>query len=875
MTTEAAQLQFAAEFTLFVAAVAAIAVTAVRPELLSRRSVARALLVAGATALAVGAFLHGALLVEDQSSLGLVGLRSAGIAAVAASAASWTVARGAQGAAALGVMALAAAEVLVVLDVPRVADGVRGLGALALGTALVFASRRAIAARVAMSAAGVVLLVITVLSIALSVVIAENVEDEVARRYEARAATESQVFADASRAAQVSAELLARLLAARGPAIRAATDPTAAPASATAASNSLLEQALVPFRDQVLQLPFPGPIVVLGDNGRPAAALDLADTVRVALLGDGSVTQVIETRQSVDSVAIVGNQTFAIGAAPITDNGAFLGVAVVTSRLDDAFLAGRTQDPSSIEQGVGLAVADRSRVYARSGQQAGQPETLELAGDVLREGQRRTVVDGDRFVVGVPLVDDDGTPVLAVVVAVPQARIDATRQDLFQLLFLVALGAALLAMILAGYAGNRVGSGLTRLTTVTAELQQGRLSARAEVDAEDELGVLAGTFNQMAASLQSMTDDLRSAADQEAALRGRLEGVVAGMGEALIAVDDRGRVSDFNAAAEELVGVPARDVLGRTLDRVCTVTGDDGADRTARFVRPVVESWSAQLELTGPGGTTVPVAVSAGPLRGPAGVLTGAVFVLRDVRREREVEQMKDEFIANVSHELRTPLTPVLGYSDILATRDLAPEQAKRFAGEINAAAKRLLRVTDQLVQFATLAAGRLQLHEEAVEARQLLDALAQRWSDRLPDTHRLTRRVGRNMPPAVLDRRYVELALDELVDNAVKYSPDGGRIRISASVHENGSGAKLVLAVDDHGVGIDPERRDAIFEDFAQADGSTTRRFGGLGLGLALVGRIVRAHGGELTCTSKVGEGTTVRMILPLDDRARAEVRS
>jgi len=874
MTTEAAQLQFAAEFTLFIAAVAAIAVTALRPDLLSRRSAVRALLVGGAAELAVAAFLHGSLLVEDPAGLGLVALRSVGIGAVAASVAGWTTARGAQGAAALGVVALAGAEVLVVLDAPRVADGVRGVGAMAFGTGLVLASRRAIAARVAMSAAGVVLLVITVLSIALSVVIAENVEDEVARRYQARAETESQVFADASRSAQVSAELLGRLLPARGAAIRAATDPTAAPASASAA-QATVAQALDLFRSDVLQLSFPGPMAVLSDSGRLAGALDLADAVRVALLGDAAIAEVIETRQSVDSVAIVGNQTFALGAAPISDGASFLGVAVVTARLDDEFLAARIEDPSSVEQGVGIAIADRSRVYARSGQQAGQPETLELAGDVLREGGPRTVVDGDRFVVGVPLLDDDGTPVLAVVVAVPQARIDATRQDLFQLLFLVALGAALLAMILAGYAGNRVGSGLTRLTAVTGELQQGRLSARAEVDAEDELGVLAGTFNQMAASLQSMTDDLRSAADQEAALRGRLEGVVAGMGEALIAVDDRGRVSDFNAAAEELLGVPARDVLGRTLDTVCTITGEDGANRTARFVRPVVESWSAQLELTGPGGTTVPVAVSAGPLRGPAGVLTGAVFVLRDVRREREVEQMKDQFIANVSHELRTPLTPVLGYSDILATRDLDPQQSKRFAGEINAAAKRLLRVTDQLVQFATLAAGRLQLHEETVEARQLLDALARRWSDRIPDTHRLTRRVGRNMPPAVLDRRYVELALDELVDNAVKYSPEGGRIRVSASIHENGAGSKLVLAVDDQGVGIDPERRDAIFDDFAQADGSTTRRFGGLGLGLALVSRIVRAHGGELSCTSKVGEGTTVRMILPLDDVTRREVRS
>ena len=872
MTTEAAQLQFAAEFTLFIAALAALAVTLLTPELLFRKGGSRALFQAGALALAAAAFLHGSLLVEYADEPLLVVIRAAGIIAVGVALLRWSGPESGRLLAFTGLALLAGGEAATAMDAETLGDATRGIGALVLAISIVVASRRSIAARVAASAAAVVLLVITALAIALSVVIADNVEDEVARRYGARAETEAQVFDDVSRAAVAEAALASRALPEKRREIETVA-AGAADAPTIEAAQREVSAALAALRDGLLRLDFPGPLVVVGPNGQSVAAVDASVPTRIELVGSDAVARVLSGRQAVADVAVVGDQTLSIGAAPIIAGSEFIGVAVVTSRLDDQYLQSRISDAASTEQEVGLALASGRRVYGTAGRQPGMATTLDLAGRSLLDGERHTAVDGDRFVVSQPILDDDGTPFLAVTVTVPQARIDATRQDLFRLLFVVALGAALVAMVLAGYAGNRIGAGIAVLTAATGELQRGRLSARAQLETEDELGVLADTFNHMAGSIQAMTTDLRAAADQEAALRARLEGVVAGMGEALVAVDDRGRITDFNAAAEELVGVPARDTLGKRLDAICRVLDEEGNDLTQRFVRPVVESWTAQAELTPIDGASVPVAVSGGPLRGAAGVLTGAVFVIRDVRREREIEQMKTDFISNVSHELRTPLTPVKGYSDILAKRELPPERVQQFAEEILNGANQLERVTDQLVQFATLAAGRLQLHPEPVRARDLLDGLLDRWTGRLPGTHTITRRIARGTPAAVLDKRFLEVALDELVDNAVKYSPEGGRIRVSALVHENGHGPHLVISVEDQGVGIDPERREAIFDDFSQADGSATRRFGGLGLGLALVNRIVRAHGGELSCDSRPGRGTTVRMELPLDATDRPTV--
>jgi len=345
---------------------------------------------------------------------------------------------------------------------------------------------------------------------------------------------------------------------------------------------------------------------------------------------------------------------------------------------------------------------------------------------------------------------------------------------------------------------------------------------------------------------------------------------VAGMGEALVAVDADSRITEFNAAAEELLDLRAQEARGRSIGDVIDLRSDDGTTMSRRLRRPVLEAWTSTGTVRLGGGREVPVSVSAGALRGNDGQVAGAVFVLRDERRERELDRMKTEFLSAISHELRTPLTPIKGFASILQTRDLPAAQAKGFADEISSAADQLERVIGQLVNFATLVGGRLILEPEAVPVRPLVDGLVKAWDERVTPAHRLGRRVARGVPKVVADRAYVLQALDELMDNAVKYSPDGGKIVVGADVVEGEDGPELEISVSDEGVGIPADRIDSVLDDFTQVDASATRRFGGLGLGLALVNRIVKAHDGRLLITSVQGSGTRVAMRLPISGPAR-----
>jgi signal transduction histidine kinase len=234
----------------------------------------------------------------------------------------------------------------------------------------------------------------------------------------------------------------------------------------------------------------------------------------------------------------------------------------------------------------------------------------------------------------------------------------------------------------------------------------------------------------------------------------------------------------------------------------------------------------------------------------------------RALERLTEINQIKANLISNVSHELRTPLAHIKGYIELIHDRQLGsltPEQENAL-GVVQRATERLGRLIEDLIEFSTASRQGITLSLASIQAADLVEGVLARSQDKAEKAGvTLASEVDGDLPPVQADADRMAWVLFQLVDNGIKFTPSGGSVRIL--VRAEGRGQRFDVA--DTGIGIPPDRQQEIFEPFHQLDGSPTRRYGGTGLGLALVKLILDAHGAELKVDSDVGRGTSFTFVL------------
>jgi two-component system phosphate regulon sensor histidine kinase PhoR len=337
--------------------------------------------------------------------------------------------------------------------------------------------------------------------------------------------------------------------------------------------------------------------------------------------------------------------------------------------------------------------------------------------------------------------------------------------------------------------------------------------------------------------------------------------------EGVVVTDLTGHVVLLNARARELLDLPPGvDPMGRPL---IELVRDPGLADLPRELTSGPATLSRNLALRGGSGPSLQL--NAARLTGDDGAPFGFVLVLHDVSELRRLETVRRDFVANVSHEIRTPLTAIKGYAEtLLGPAGDERETAIRFLQVIDRHSERLGRLINDLLTLSDLEFGRTPPRRRPLAVEPVIDDVVQILGDRAAQRGiALTTEVDAATPTVDADGDQLRQVLINLVDNAIKYTPDGGTVHLVARGSDDDTDVEFSIV--DTGPGIPSQDLPRLTERFFRVDKARSRELGGTGLGLAIVKHIVQAHGGRLVIDSAVGRGTTVRVSMPIarDDAA------
>ncbi|MCC7368717.1 MAG: HAMP domain-containing protein [Chloroflexi bacterium] len=455
-----------------------------------------------------------------------------------------------------------------------------------------------------------------------------------------------------------------------------------------------------------------------------------------------------------------------------------------------------------------------------------------------------------------------GRPAAMFSLTVPLVDVDHARNDAQRSLWLTASALVLLGTVAAWLLARSLSLPLRRLTQAARQIAAGDyrqptdpsclrvLTSEAKAD---EIMILAQAFDAMRERVAAATSALRGERDVlGAVLESTAEGIAmtSMTGETVVANSRWTALvgSENLAAIADLEHVEDRQPFGKV-----AAGWLDDLDRIAVADFERTSPWYCRLRCY------------TAPVDHRAGAVVGRIFVLRDVTHETEVERQRSAFVATVSHELRAPLTVIQGYSETLLDdldRGLWDPKAERELVEIvRSSADTLGRLVENLLDAATLEVGVLRLQSEPVRVERIAERLVAR-RDGLADHHELYVEAAPGLAPALADPLRVEQVLTNLIDNAIKYSPDGGSVTVRI---DGGSGqSDLTISVRDQGLGLAVEQAERVFERFYRAGDPVGGAPRGVGLGLFLCKRLVEAQGGQIWVESEPGAGSTFRFTLP-----------
>ncbi|WP_312094257.1 cell wall metabolism sensor histidine kinase WalK [Niallia sp.] len=378
-------------------------------------------------------------------------------------------------------------------------------------------------------------------------------------------------------------------------------------------------------------------------------------------------------------------------------------------------------------------------------------------------------------------------------------------------------------------------------------LSKGNFSRKVKVYGFDEIGQLAITFNNLTKKLQE------SQATTESERR-KLSSVLSYMTDGVIATDRKGRIILINEPAAKMLDVSRETVLSEPIINLLDLNEKYTFEELLEERESVILDYSTHYE---------PYILRANfsVIQKETGFVNGLITVLHDITEQEKIDMERKEFVANVSHELRTPLTTMRSYVEALydgAWKD--EELAPKFLNVTQNETERMIRLVNDLLQLSKLDSRDYQLNKELVDFIVFYNRIIDRFELTKQQNVIFIRKLPKKAAFVEIDEDKLTQVLDNIISNALKYSPEGGKITFSIKEQEQ----QIIVSVSDNGVGIPKENIDKIFDRFYRVDKARTRKLGGTGLGLAIAKEMVEAHGGRIWASSKEGKGTKISFTLP-----------
>ncbi len=473
-----------------------------------------------------------------------------------------------------------------------------------------------------------------------------------------------------------------------------------------------------------------------------------------------------------------------------------------------------------------------------------------------------------------------------VFISQPTASAYAGVVKLNRYIFYVTVVSSGIVVIIAYWAAQRIAKPILEVAQAADSIGQGEFDSEIIIESDDEVGVLAEKFNEMRRNLKTAVDRLR----QE---ERKLTAIVENLGEGLIVVEPGGRVLYVNPVAERLLN------LGRTAGyqnfiAVDTESGTISWTKQSMGVESVVtgtqtvnlkvlssslrameqhHAMIAELSVNGDQSNAEMrvLRIIASQFSDESNKVAGTVYVFDDITHEHEVEQMKSEFVSLVSHELRTPLTSIIGFISLILDGKTGKINQKQYESLSRAhrQSERLAALINDLLDISRIEAGRIEMKRERV----YIERVAKRRIEELrpqADEKAITLLLDANpnLPLLIADADRVGQVFINLIGNAIKFTPDGGKVtvRISESPNSGSVADGFHVEIIDTGPGIPPDEREKVFDKFRQLAGTRTQQQGGTGLGLSIASGIVEAHGGKLWVDAgDNGQGCNFQFFIPL----------